>query len=95
MDKKPRLGSDPLEWIRGGEIMGKKWIIVLLIFVLIVFGFSLRSIADCKSDCQDEYDSGVDSCKTLYDDPDDADTLQICIDNLRSEYQSCVDECED
>jgi hypothetical protein len=74
--------------------MSKKWIIVFLIFVLIIFGFSLRSIADCKSDCQDAYDSEVDSCKTQYDDPDDADTLQMCIDNLRSEYQSCVDECE-
>jgi hypothetical protein len=32
MDKKPRLGSDPLEWVKGGEIMSKKWIIVFLIF---------------------------------------------------------------
>jgi hypothetical protein len=74
--------------------MSKKWIIVFLIFVLIVFGFSLHSIADCKSDCQDEYDSEVDSCKTQYDDPDDADTPQMCIDKAKSEHESCIGECE-
>ena len=75
--------------------MEKKWIIALLIFVLIVFGFSLRSLAGCKSDCQDEYDSEVDSCQTLYDDPAEADTLRVCIDDAKSEYQSCINECED
>jgi hypothetical protein len=72
----------------------KKWIIVVLILVLILFGFSLRSIAGCKSDCQDEYESEVESCKEQYDDPDDADMLKMCIDNAKSEYESCIDECE-
>ncbi len=27
--------------------------------------------AGCKSDCRDEYESEVDSCKVIYDDPDD------------------------
>jgi hypothetical protein len=74
--------------------MRKKWVIVVLIFVLILFGFSLRSIAGCKSDCQDEYESMVESCKEQYDDPDDADMLKMCIDNAKSEYESCIDECE-
>ena len=51
--------------------------------------------ADCKSDCQDEYQSEVNSCKTQYDDPDDADQLQMCLDDARSEYESCIAECED
>jgi len=74
--------------------MRKKWIIVVLIFVVILFGFSLRSIADCKSDCQDEYESAVESCKTVHDDPEDADMLKTCIDDAKSEYESCIDECE-
>jgi hypothetical protein len=74
--------------------MRKKWVIVVLIFVLILFGFSLRSIAGCKSDCQDEYDSAVESCKEQYDDPGDADMLKMCNDNAKSEYESCIDECE-
>jgi hypothetical protein len=74
--------------------MTRKWIIVLLIFVLIIVGFSLRSIAGCKSDCQDEYESAVESCKEQYDDPNDADMLKVCIDNAKSEYDPCIDDCE-
>jgi len=33
--------------------------------------------------------------RTEQDDPDDADELQVCIDNAKSEYESCIDECED
>ena len=48
----------------------------------------------CKSDCRDEYESEVDSCKLLYDDPDDAFELQQCIQNAKDEYESCIDECD-
>ena len=74
--------------------MRKKWIIVVFIFVLIIFGFSLRSVAGCKSDCREEYESEVESCEDQYDDPGDAGMLQKCIDDARREYQSCIDECE-
>lgn len=74
--------------------MRKKWIIVVLIFVLILFGFSLRSIAGCKSDCRDEYESAIESCHLINDDPDDSDMLRMCIDDAKSEYESCIDECE-
>lgn len=76
------------------RIMRKKWIIVVFIFVLIIFGFSLRSVAGCKSDCREEYESEVESCEDQYDDPGDAGMLQKCIDDARREYQSCIDECE-
>jgi hypothetical protein len=50
--------------------------------------------AGCKSDCQDEYESEVQSCREQHDDPDEADMLQMCIENAKSEYQSCINECE-
>ena len=74
--------------------MRKKWIIVAFIFVLLIFGFSLRSMAGCKSECREEYESEVESCKEQYDDPGDAGMLQTCIDDAKREYQSCIDECE-
>ena len=49
--------------------------------------------AGCISDCRDEYDSAVASCKSLYDDPDDVDELRQCIQNAKDEYESCVEEC--
>jgi hypothetical protein len=49
--------------------------------------------AGCISDCKDNYDSEVESCKQLYDEPDDADDLQQCIQNAKEDYQSCIDEC--
>ena len=49
--------------------------------------------AGCMSDCKDNYDSEVESCKLLYEDPDEADDLQQCIQNAKDEYQSCVEEC--
>ena len=49
--------------------------------------------AGCKSDCRDEYDSEIESCKSQYDDPDDADELRQCIQNAKDEYESCIEEC--
>jgi hypothetical protein len=59
-------------------------------------GFSLfpaLTAAGCISDCRDEYDSARQSCLSSYDDPDDADELQMCLRNARDEYEDCVDEC--
>jgi hypothetical protein len=50
--------------------------------------------AGCVSDCKDEYDSAVESCKLMYDDPDEAEDLQQCVQNARDEYQSCIEECK-
>ena len=67
---------------------------LLIPVFMIVLLYGLNTWAGCKSDCQDEYASAVESCKTQYDDPDDADELQTCMDNTKSEYDSCIDECE-
>jgi hypothetical protein len=66
---------------------------IILPAVLVVMS-SAMIWAGCKSDCRGEYESGVDSCKLLYDDPDDAFELQQCIQNARDEYESCVEECD-
>jgi outer membrane murein-binding lipoprotein Lpp len=49
--------------------------------------------AGCISDCKDDYDSAVQSCKLLYDDPDDVEDLQMCIQQAKDEYQSCIEDC--
>ena len=76
------------------RIMLEKRIIVAFVFVLMVFGFSIQSIAECKSDCLEEYESEVESCKEQYDDPGEADMFQTCIEDAKNQYQSCIDECE-
>jgi hypothetical protein len=67
----------------------------LISLVIIILLYMPNAWAGCKSDCQDDYQSEVQSCKGNYDDPDDADELKICLDNAKSEYDACVNECED
>jgi hypothetical protein len=62
--------------------------------LILLAASSVMVWAGCKSDCRDEYESEVDSCKLLYDDPDDAFDLQLCIQNAKDEYQSCIEECD-
>lgn len=68
---------------------------LLICLALVVLLHVPKVWADCKSDCQDEYQSEVNSCKTQYDNPDDADELQMCLDDARIEYESCIAECKD
>jgi hypothetical protein len=68
---------------------------LLICLIIVVLLYGSNAWAGCKSDCQEEIESAVESCKTQYDDPDDADELQICIDNAKSEYESCINDCED
>jgi hypothetical protein len=68
---------------------------LLISFAMVVLLCAPNTWADCKSDCQDAYEAEVDSCKTLQDDPDDADMLKMCMDGAKSGYESCIDECED
>jgi hypothetical protein len=49
--------------------------------------------AGCKSDCEDTYQTEIEDCQLLHDDSDEADDLQMCIDDAKSEHDSCVDEC--
>lgn len=49
--------------------------------------------AGCVSDCKDDYESEVDSCRSLYTEPDESDDLAIYLDSAESEYDDCVEEC--
>ncbi len=69
-----------------------KFLISLAVILLL---YLPNAWADCKSDCQNEYESAITSCKEQYNDPGDADDLQKCLDDAKGNYDSCVDECED
>jgi hypothetical protein len=67
----------------------------LILLLLSLFASSVLVWAGCVSDCKDDYDSALESCKSMYDDPDDADDLEQCIQSAKDEYQSCVEDCKD
>jgi hypothetical protein len=69
-----------------------RFTVLTLVCTLTVMAAAL-AWAGCKSNCRDEYDSEVESCKLLYDDPEDADELRSCIQNAKDEYESCIEEC--
>ena len=66
-------------------------LISLFIVILICGG---QVWADCKSDCQEDYQSEVNSCRSQFSDRDDAEDLAACINDARGEYESCLEECE-
>lgn len=49
--------------------------------------------AGCISDCRDEYDSAIASCKLLYDEPRDVDDLRQCFQSAKDDYEMCIEEC--
>jgi hypothetical protein len=52
------------------------------------------ALATCGEDCDSEYGSAIDDCKSKYgDDPTDADDLATCIQEAREDYRSCLDNC--
>lgn len=67
------------------------WVVVLLFNFTVAATFAW---AGCKSDCREAYESEVESCKMLHDDPDDADDLQLCIQSAKDDYDACIDECD-
>jgi len=66
----------------------------LIPFLILILTYGGQAWADCRSDCQEYYQSSVESCKIEYDDPADADDLKTCMDDAKNEYDSCLKECE-
>lgn len=68
-----------------------------LLRIATVVGFSFVLLipvrAGCITDCKGEYYSEIDSCRSTYDEPDDADDLRQCVDNAKDEYDDCNGEC--
>ena len=50
------------------------------------------SIAGGNSDCRDEYDSAREDCMLMHEDPDEADDLQMCLEDAKSAYEDCIEE---
>jgi len=50
--------------------------------------------AGCKSDCKEKYQSEVDSCHLLHDEPDEADDLRMCLQDAKEQYDNCIEECD-
>jgi hypothetical protein len=50
-----------------------------ILLLILIAASSLLVWAGCVSDCKDDYDSAVAHCKSTYDDPEDADELEQCI----------------
>ena len=74
--------------------MKKLSLIAIILALYAAFGSTSVASAGCKSDCKDQYQSEVDSCHLMYDDPEEADDLRMCLDNAKDEYDSCIEECE-
>jgi hypothetical protein len=62
-------------------------------FLAFGIGLLAPAMAGCITDCADEYTSKVDDCKQQYDDPDDADDLRQCIEDAKTDFDDCKDEC--
>lgn len=54
----------------------------------------LPARAGCVADCRDEFDSAVQHCKLMWDDPDESDDLEMCLQDAKSQYQDCIEECK-
>lgn len=68
-------------------------ITILMITALTISSTPNNIWGDCKSDCGDEYHSAIETCKSQYDEPEDADMLISCIDDAEDGYGSCIEDC--
>jgi hypothetical protein len=51
--------------------------------------------ADCKGDCEQDYNTAIEECKTTFSVTNNSDQLQSCIDQAKADYESCLEECKD
>jgi len=65
------------------------------LLLLLVGGlYALPIHAGCISDCKDEYESDVEDCSLTNDEPEDAATHKMCLDEAQADYRDCVKECQ-
>ena len=67
----------------------------LMVLAIVIFISASSAGAGCKSDCLTDYQAEIESCRTNYNDPEDADELRICMNDAKKEYEDCIRECED
>jgi hypothetical protein len=68
---------------------------LVLLLVFLFFFCASNAGADCKSDCEEDYLKAKDECGATYDATGDADERQICLDQAKADYESCLEECKD
>lgn len=66
-----------------------------VLFVFLVLFCVSSAGAFCKEECEQDYKTATESCNIEYNDPDDADLLQECLDQAKNDYDSCLEECMD
>lgn len=68
---------------------------LLILLALVVLFCASNAGADYKEDCEQDYNTAIEECKTTYNDPSDADQLQECRDQAKSDYDSCLSQGAD
>lgn len=65
----------------------------IFLFAALAVGMPVLVYAACKSDCRDEYESAREDCVLLHEGPDEADDLQMCLQEAKDDYDECISEC--
>ncbi len=66
----------------------------LMFFFSVILLCGEQAWADCKLDCQNDYQSEVSSCRAQFSDPEDVDDLAECMDDAKRGFESCLEGCE-
>ena len=69
----------------------------LIVFAMVVLFWASNAGADWKEDCKQNYKKAVEEYQTTYNNPENKrpDQLQECLDQAKSDYDSCLDKCKD
>jgi len=71
------------------------------LIVIMILGFSIdaqsavSARADCRSECENQYESNIQMCSSLLNRGAKPDALEVCMINAERVYDTCLDECED
>jgi len=71
---------------------------LLILLALVVFFCASNAGADCKKDCERDYFTAIQECKSTYNKPEDPkceEKCQLCIDQAKKDYDSCLDQCKE
>jgi hypothetical protein len=71
---------------------------LLIVLAFVALFCASNAGAFCKDDCEQNYFTAKEQCKTRYNNPEDpkcAENCQLCIDQAYADYKSCLSECGD
>jgi hypothetical protein len=70
--------------------------VLMVLMIAIVMAFCTSALADCGLDasmaahCDNEYTSGVHTCRAMHPDPLDTSDLRMCITFSQDVYKKCM-----